>query len=107
MYRFIKITDNDDWRHFHIDITTMSDPRIRVSILYGNFLDHVYDGIGVSKPIYDIFLKDFSFCTVFRGHFSSMKEAKLKREELQQFYRKRLELYNYTPIPISCVVSFD
>ena len=57
MYRFIKITDNDDWRHFHIDITTMSDPRIRVSILYGNFFDHVYDGIGVSKPIYDIFLK--------------------------------------------------
>ena len=51
MYRFIKITDNDDWRHFHIDITTMSDPRIRVSILYGNFLDHVYDGFGLSKPI--------------------------------------------------------
>ena len=105
-YRFIKITDNDDWRNFSVDITTMTDPRIRVSILYSNYLDYILDGIGSHRPIYDIFSKDFSFYPVFRGEFSSMKEAKLKRVELERFYHARLERYNYKPTPFSCVVSF-
>ena len=40
-YRFIKITDNDDHRKFYIDYTSMSDYRIRVSIIWSKYLNYL------------------------------------------------------------------
>lgn len=86
-YRFIKITDNDDHRKFYIDYTSMSDYRIRVSILWSKYLNYL-EGEGKHRQVYDLLDADWSACCVARGMFSNIEEVRMKRDELIQFYKR-------------------
>jgi len=101
-YRFIKITDNDDHRKFYIDYTSMSDYRIRVSILWSKYLNYL-EGEGKHRQVYDLLDADWSACCVARGMFSNIEEVRIKRDELIQFYNEKLCKHEQTDC--SCVVS--
>ena len=102
-YRFIKITDNDDHRNFHIDFTSMSDYRIRVSILWSKYLNYL-DKNTHYRSVYDILDSDWSAYCVYRGSFSNMDAVKRKQDEFVEHYVAKLK--DYKPQETSCIVSF-
>ena len=89
-YRFIKITNNNNTKEFLIDITTMKDIRIRLSILNRKYALYYYD----NAPYHHIFsilqCDCFSYYCCFKQEFDSMEQAKMKRIELTNFYRDKI-----------------
>jgi hypothetical protein len=103
IYKFIKITDNDDHRKFCIDVTSMSDYRIRVSILWSKYLKYL-DNKGQYRCVFEVLATDWSAYCVGRYWFENPHEAKAKQVELVNFYQSKLK--DYKPKEVSCVVSF-
>lgn len=103
-YKFLKITDNDDYRNFYIDYTAMSDYRIRVSILWSRFLKYL-DGTGQYNPVYKVLNTDWSVCCVHRGSYDSMGSVTEQQQTLVRFYESKLN--NYTPKEFSNIISFS
>jgi hypothetical protein len=102
-YRVIKITDNDNHNNFYLDITRMQDPRIRVGILYSNFMKYV-DGTKQHKGVYEVLNSDYSFYCVWRGYLNSYEEARQVKDSLERFYREKL--VNYQPREKSNILTF-
>jgi len=82
-YKIIKIIDNNNL-NFYLDVTSMKDFRIRMSILRGQFRDYL-SGLRPYKPVYDILSGDFSACVVARN-LTSIEEVKQKKDALNIFY---------------------
>ena len=93
IYRFIKITNNDNHKMFYIDVTKMKDCRIRVGILYSQFFRRNYleENKG-HKTVYDILNSDYSFYCCYRCNCSS-KDVKAIRNELYKFYNEKMRDY--------------
>ena len=80
--KFIKVSDNNNaHRDFYIDITTMKDPRIRISALKTQF-KHYIEGEEYWKPLFHYFERDYSFYTLCRHSFDNYQEVKAYRNEL-------------------------
>ena len=89
-YRFIKITNNNNTKEFLIDITTMKDIRIRLSILNRKYALHYYDQAPY-HPIFSILQENcYSYYCCYRGNFDSLNDAKNKRIELTKFYKDKI-----------------
>lgn len=104
-YRFIKITDCNDYRHFVIDMTKMQDPRIRTSILESKFRAYS-KGVGTYKPLYAILGETYSSYCCFRGEFADFDEVKKTKAQLERFYQEKLIQSKYQPAEFSNTVSF-
>ena len=76
-YRFIKITNNNNTKEFLIDITTMKDIRIRISILNRKYALYYYDNASY-HPVFSILQCDcFSYyCKGWYGDFYFSKPCK-------------------------------
>lgn len=103
-YKFLKITDNDDYRNFYIDYTAMSDYRIRVSILWSRFLKYL-DGTGQYHPVYKVLNTDWSVCCVCKCSCDSLNDARQQQEALVKFYEGKLR--DYKPKEFSDKISFS
>ena len=86
---FIKISNNkNNKKDFYIDITTMKDPRIRMSSLKTQYKKYLKTG-ELFKPIFHYFKIDYSFYTIDKGSFSNYQEVKEHRNKLykEQFIK--------------------
>ena len=89
-YRFIKITNNNNTKEFLIDITTMKDIRIRISILNRKYALYYYDQAPY-HPIFSILQENcWSHYCCYRGEFDSLNDAKNKRVELTKLYKDKI-----------------
>ena len=70
-FRIIKLTNNDDPKEFTLEITRMRDIRQRIGIIEAGYLDYLeLKGRRKYRPSYNILsANDYSFYTVFRGHY--------------------------------------
>ena len=103
-YKFLKITDNNDYHNFYIDYTAISDYRIRVSILWSRFLKYL-DGTGQYNPVYKVLNTDWSVCCVCKCSCDSLIAVRQQQEALVKFYESKLT--NYTPKEFSNIISFS
>jgi len=89
-YKFVKVTNNNT-RDFLIDITTMKDVRIRMSILNRRYTLYYY-GQAPFHPMFKIIQEEcWSFYCCHKGEFSTLQDAKDKRTELYDFYKSKLD----------------
>jgi hypothetical protein len=102
-YRYIKITDNNDHRHFWIDFTSMNDYRIRVAILWSKYLNYL-EGKGEYRPVYSVLHQDWSAYCIERSSFSNLNEVRCRLHELNAFYKNKL--IGYEPERFSPIISF-
>ena len=105
IYRFIKITNNDNHKMFYIDVTKMKDCRIRVGILYSQFFRRNYleENKG-HKTVYDILNSDYSFYCCYICNCHTSQDVKLTRDELYTFYNEKMR--DYVTIPKSNILTF-
>ena len=89
-YRFIKITDNNDYHNFIIDFTAMKDYRTRVSILWSKYVNHCY-GKGEYRPVFSILDKDWSAYCVQKKYFCNLADVRTYRDELSELYAAKLD----------------
>ena len=102
-YCLIKIQNNDDRKHFVIDISKMGDHRVRVSILHSYYAIHTkkekvnpekYKGKFVKyNDIYAIFGTDYSHSVVWRGCVNNYAEIKEKKKEMIAYYNNKFDEY--------------
>lgn len=121
LYNFICITDCNS-HQFHIDATSMSDPRLRVSALRSQYRKYK-KGSYPSRPVFKIFDGCHSFFVIDKSEFDS-QEAALKHAQLltEQYSKKIKDCEVWDPFgtkteisPIlsiykvneGCVISFD
>ena len=89
-FRIIKLTNNDDPKEFTLEITRMRDIRQRIGIIVADYNDYLLLEGKKYKPSYTILSNpNYSFYTVFRGHFDTYHECKQKRDELYDVYNKK------------------
>jgi len=89
-YNIIKITSNENTKLFAFDITRMRDPRIRVGILKANYKDYLNGESDKYSSVFDIFeTNNYSFCNVYKGRDMNYDEIKIKRDELNVWYKQR------------------
>lgn len=92
--KFIKVSNNKNaCKDFYIDITTMKDPRIRISALKTQF-KHYLKGEEYWKPLFHYFERDYSFYTMRRGSFQNYQEVKEFRNELYKSEWERMNNNN-------------
>ena len=98
MISFIKITDNNHLENFVIIHTYMKDCRIKMSMLKNQYKHHSRMSKSKNSRIFEIFdTIDYSYYSVYRGYFDSKQEIDDKKNELNQFYRDKInKRYNYT-----------
>ena len=89
-YNIIKITSNQNTKLFAFDITRMRDCRIRVGILKANYKDYLKGETDKYSPVFDIFeTNNYSFCNVYKGRNMNYDEIKIKRDELNDWYKNK------------------
>lgn len=76
IYVFTKIVDNDNPDDFAIDVSQMTDFRLRMSALRTQCLRHHYYNIGKWRPVYRYFYKDYSFYPIHKQEFPNLAEAR-------------------------------
>jgi hypothetical protein len=90
-YYFIKITDNNNVNDFHLDITKMPDCRLRIGSLKSQYKQYLKTNKNY-KIVFKYFDLDYSFYVVDRGEFENYQDVKMRRDELINFYKKKLEI---------------
>lgn len=87
---FIKISDNNDHHSFYIDISTMKDPRLRMSAIKTQYQRYLETG-ELYRPIYDIMDKDYSFYCLHKANCKDLDEAKIIKEQLLKEQREKVK----------------
>ena len=91
LYRFIKITNNDNPSEFCIECTAMTNGRARISCLRSHYFTWEDNGgTGKWRNVWDLFFKDYSFYVVEKKEFSNLHEARLYRQVVHERYMKQL-----------------
>lgn len=103
-YKFLKITDNNDYRNFYIDFTSMNDHRIRLSILWGRYMNYL-EGVGSYHPVFKVLNTDWSAYCVYRDSYDNIDDVRQQQQTLVNFYEDTLS--NYTPKEFSNIISFS
>lgn len=90
--KFIKIVNNNNANEFCIDITNMVDVKMRISTLKNAY--KIYQKSPDKKlyrNIYKFFTLDYSFYVMEKGNYDTLKEARIRREEIifQEQSKKR------------------
>ena len=88
--KFILVVDNNDPMNFYIDVTIMKDVRLRLSALKGQHAKYLETG-DLYRPIYKIFVTDFSFYCIFKGSFKNLDEIKQKKMEIISEYTAKFK----------------
>ena len=102
-FRIIKLTNNDDPKEFTLEITRMRDIRQRIGIIVADYNNYLLLEGKKYKPSYTILSNpNYSFYTVFRGHFDTYHECKQKRDELYDVYNKKA----MNNLPFELTISF-
>lgn len=102
-YKFIKITNNDNHKMFYIEVTKMQDIRIRVGILFINFIKHLEENKPY-KEMFKIFESDYSFYCCYRCKCENYEEVKATKDKLYAFYNEKMK--DYVLVPKSNILTF-
>ena len=89
LYSFIKITDNNNVADFCIECTRTRNPKARISALKSQLFNWEDRAVatgndGKWRPVWDFFLKDYSFYVCERQSFDSLRDAREYRNVLAQ-----------------------
>ena len=101
-FQFIKITNNNKSEEYFIDITTMKDPRLRISALLSQYKNYLKDHTKKKKKVFKFFILDYSFCILESGFYSNYSDVKKRRDELYLKYNSKIKLTVDKPLGIVC-----
>ena len=120
-YNFICITDCNS-QQFHIDATSMSDPRLRVSALRSQYRKYKKGSYPI-RPVFKIFDGCNSFFVIDKREFESQEAALKHAQFLTEQYAQKIkgsevwdpfgEKTEISPILTTykvnegCVINFD
>lgn len=91
IYSFLKITNNNDAHDFVIETTSMQNARARIGCLRTNlFAWEDKGGVGKWRPVWDFFLKDYSFYVCEKKEFDNLQAARAYKQVIYDRYKAKL-----------------
>ena len=92
LFSFLKITNNNDPYDFTIETTSMKNARARISCLRTNlFAWEDKGGVGKYRPVWDYFLKDYSFYVCDKKEFDNLADARAYKQTVYDHYYNKLK----------------